>query len=73
VHERLRAHGVVVLDPDSYLIALLAEEPDAVLASVRATARAWGGGCSVGELTEALARAHAEQFAVRLHAAAAGL
>lgn len=72
-HEQLRAHGVVVLDPDTYLTALLAEEPDAVLASVAATARVWGGGRSVGELTEALARARAEQFAARLRAAAVGL
>lgn len=73
VHERLDAHGVVVLDPDTYLTSLLAEEPDAVLASVTATARAWGGGRSVGELTEALARARAKRFAARLRAAAAGL
>lgn len=73
VHEQLRAHGVVVLDPDAYLTALLAEEPDAVLASVTATARVWGGGRSVGELTEAFARARAEQFAARLRAAAADL
>jgi hypothetical protein len=73
VYERLQAHGVVVLDPDSYLTSLLAEEPDAVLASVRATARAWGGGRSVGELTDAVARARAEQFAARLRTAAAGL
>jgi predicted nucleic acid-binding protein len=72
VHEQLRAHGVVVLDPDTYLTALLVEEPDAVLASVTATARAWGGGRSVGELTEALARARAERFAARLRTAATG-
>ena len=73
VHDQLQAHGVVVLDPDTYLTELLAEEPDAVLASVTATARAWGGGRSVAELTEALARARAEQFAERLRVAASGL
>ncbi len=66
VHEQLRARGVMVLDPDTYLTALFAEEPDAVLASVTATARVWGGGRSVDELTEALARARAERFAARL-------
>ena len=69
VHDQLRGHGVVVLDPDTYLTALLAQEPDAVLASVTATARVWGGGRSVGELTEALARARAEQFSERLRVA----
>jgi hypothetical protein len=33
VHDQLGGHGVVVLDPDTYLTALLAQEPDAVLAS----------------------------------------
>jgi len=73
VHDQLQAHGVVVLDPDTYLTELLAEEPDAVLASVTATARAWGGGRSVAELTEAFVRARAEQFAARLRVAASGL
>lgn len=72
-HEHLRAHGVVVLDPDTYLTALLAEEPDAVLASVTAMARVWGGGRSVDELTEALDRARAERFAARLRVVASGL
>lgn len=65
----LQALGVAVLDPDTYLIGLLAEEPDAVLASVRSTARAWGGGRPVGELVDALARAGPERFAEGLRAA----
>jgi predicted nucleic acid-binding protein len=73
VHERLQARGVEVLDPDTYLTELLAEEPEAVLASVATTARAWGGGRSVGELTEALARARAEQFVERLRVVASSL
>lgn len=67
--DELQPHGVAVLDPGTYLTALLGEEPDAVLASVTATARAWGGGRSVDELIDALARARAEQFAARLRAA----
>lgn len=73
VHEQLQAHGVVVRDPDTHLTELLTEEPDAVLASVTAMARVWGGGRSVVELTEALARARADQFAERLRVAASGL
>jgi predicted nucleic acid-binding protein len=65
----LQALGVTVVDPDVYLTELLAEEPSAVLASVEATARAWGGGRPVGELVDALVRAGAEQFAERLRAA----
>ncbi len=56
----LQALGVDVVDPDVYLTELLAEEPEAVLASVEATARAWGGGRPVGELTAALVRAGAD-------------
>lgn len=66
--DELRAHGVAVLDPDTYLTALLGAEPDAVLASVTATARVWGGGRRVDELIEALARARAESFAAHLRA-----
>lgn len=65
----LAALGVSVLDPDAYLSGLLAEESGAVLASVEATARAWGGGRSVDELLEALARAGAGKLAARLGAA----
>jgi predicted nucleic acid-binding protein len=65
----LEAFGITVLDPDTYLTGLLAEEPDAVLTSVSSTARAWGGGRPVGELVDALARAGAEQFAEHLRAA----
>lgn len=65
----LEAFGVTVLDPDAYLAGLLGEEPDAVLAAVRSTARAWGGGRPVGELTDALARAGAARFAEQLRAA----
>ena len=65
----LEALGVTVLDPDAYLTGLLAEESGAVLASVEATVRAWGGGRPVGELVEALARAGAERFAAGLRAA----
>jgi len=65
----LQALGVAVVDPDAYLVDLFTEEPDAVLASVRSTARAWGGGRPVGELVDALARAGAERFAERLRAA----
>jgi predicted nucleic acid-binding protein len=67
--DELEALGVMVLDPDTYLTGLLAEEPDAVLASVAATARAWGGGRTTDELTDALARVRAERFAERLQAA----
>jgi hypothetical protein len=63
----------VVVDPDTHLTELLAEKPEAVLASVTATARAWGGGRSVGELTDALVRARAEQLAARLRVAASSL
>jgi predicted nucleic acid-binding protein len=63
----LEAFGVTVLDPDTYLTELLAKEPDAVLASVRSTARAWGGGRPGSELVDA--RARAERFAERLRAA----
>jgi len=65
----LEALGVTVRDPDAYLVGLLGEEPDAVLACVRATARAWGGGRPVGELIDAFARAGAAQFAEQLRAA----
>lgn len=65
----LQALGVAVVDPDAYLTGLLAKEPEAVLASVRSTARAWGGGRPVGELVDALARAGAERFAKRLRTA----
>jgi predicted nucleic acid-binding protein len=65
----LQALGVAVVDPDAYLTDLLAEEPGAVLASVEATARAWGGGRPVVELVDALARAGAELFAAHLRAA----
>ena len=68
-HGELQALGVAVVDPDTYLTDLLAEEPDAVLASVRSTARAWGGGRPVAELVDALARAGAERFAERLRVA----
>jgi predicted nucleic acid-binding protein len=68
-HAALEAFGVTVLDPDTYLSELLAEEPDAVLASVRSTARVWGGGRSVGELIDALGRAGAKRFAEHLRAA----
>lgn len=64
----LQALGVAVLDPDTYLARLLAEEPGAVLVSAEATARAWGGGRPVGELVDALGRAGAEQFAEHLRA-----
>ncbi|HET6447974.1 MAG TPA: hypothetical protein VFG31_02605 [Conexibacter sp.] len=64
-----KALGVTVLDPDTYLTGLLAEEPGAVLASVEATARVWGGGRPVGELVAALARAGAEQLAAGLREA----
>jgi predicted nucleic acid-binding protein len=65
----LQALGVAVVDPDGYLTDLLADEPDAVLASVRSTAYAWGGGRPVGELVDALARARAERFSEGLRAA----
>jgi predicted nucleic acid-binding protein len=65
----LEALGVTVRDPDAYLTGLLAEESGAVLASVEATARAWGGGRPVSELVDALARARARQFAAGLRAA----
>jgi hypothetical protein len=65
----LQALGVAVVDPDGYLTDLLAEEPSAVLASIEATARAWGGGRPVSELINALARAGAERFAERLRSA----
>lgn len=65
----LQALGVTVVDPDVYLTELLSQEPSAVLASVEATARAWGGGRLVGELVDALARAGAERFAERLREA----
>jgi predicted nucleic acid-binding protein len=65
----LEALGVTVRDPDAYLTELLAEESGAVLASVEATARGWGGGRPVRELVEALGRAGAEQFAAGLRAA----
>jgi predicted nucleic acid-binding protein len=65
----LQARGVAVLDPDTYLTDLLTKEPEAVLVSVRSTARAWGGGRPVGELVDALARAGAVQFAAHLRAA----
>jgi predicted nucleic acid-binding protein len=65
----LEALGVTVRDPDAYLAGLLAEESGAVLSSVEATARAWGGGRPVRELVEALDRAGAGQFAACLRAA----
>jgi predicted nucleic acid-binding protein len=66
---QLQALGVTVLDPDTYLTRLLAEEPGTVIVSVEATARAWGGGRPVAELVDAFARAGVEQFAERLRAA----
>jgi predicted nucleic acid-binding protein len=65
----LEAFGVTVRDPDTYLVRLVGEEPDAVLAAVRSTACAWGGGRPVGELIDAYARAGAAQFAGHLRAA----
>lgn len=67
----LQALGVAVVDPDTYLTELLTQEPVAVLASVEATARAWGGGRPVVELVGALARAGAKRFAECLQAARA--
>jgi predicted nucleic acid-binding protein len=65
----LQALGVTVRHPDTYLTELLAEESGAVLSSVEATARAWGGGRPVRELIEALDRAGVGPFAAALRTA----
>lgn len=70
--ERLRQHGVEVMDPDTFLVAALAEEPSGVVGVLRAQAAVWGGGRPLTDLLDAIERARAPIFAARVRAGLTG-
>ena len=62
----LRTHGVEVAEPDEFLSDLLNEQPSIARAVIETQAAEWGGGRSVDELVDALARARVPRFAAGL-------